>query len=405
MSIQTSVAQKVEVSNNFFQLDNNPYISQADKVLLSKVVNVNSRFSSVTRWDDVIIANRAQIENQTTPIVQRGQYITFNTDLLSTNSDQLQASDAWTKIATDLVKNFKDSPITGLQDPSMNKLFDPTITSGYLDVLKRLFADICNVKYRSTTFNSTYFDTLINRAVKNVSIITRYNGEPGVIDHETYIQFCQQNIVTLFALPGTYTASQIQLFLIVFRPWLIANYLVLLIRNTSDSVTSTKPRTLYMQSVVTIVFRLYMIQTYMVLKQLILSNVGIDDLIKFEVERMLQDIGGASGTTPTVFSELGNILSEAKSTNSEIMAVGSVLEQQKINLEKALANDVAANSRLKNWTIVFWVVFVLFVLLLALGITAVYLPENQVISAVSIYVSGIAILAVVVYWLVIAIKK
>jgi hypothetical protein len=160
-----------------------------------------------------------------------------------------------------------------------------------------------------------------------------------------------------------------------------------------------------MQSVVTIVFRLYMIQTYMVLKQLILSNVGIDDLIKFEVERMLQDIGGASGTTPTVFSELGNILSEAKSTNSEIMAVGSVLEQQKINLEKALANDVAANSRLKNWTIVFWVVFVLFVLLLALGITAIYLPENQVISAVSIYVSGIAILAVVVYWLVIAIKK
>lgn len=405
MSVQTSVAQKVDIVNSFFQLDNNPYVSNADKTLLSSVSDINAKFSSVTRWDDVIIANKIQIENQTTPIVQRGGYITFNTSLLSTNADQMKPSAAWTKITQNLVKNFKTNPITGLQDPAVNKLTQVSITNGYLDVLKHLFADICNLKYQSETFSSTFFDTLISHAVSNVGITTRYNGEPGVIDYQTYLQFCQQNIVTLFGMPGTYTAAQIQLFLIIYRPWLIANYLVQLIRNTSDSVKSVKPRTLYMQSTLVVVFRLYMVQTYMVLKQLLTSNVGLDDLIEFEVQMIQKDIGSADGATPAVFSELGSILSEATSTNKNIVAVGSVLEQQKINIEKALANDVAANSRLKNWTIVFWLVLVLFVLLLAMGITAIYLPDNKILSAVNIYVSAVAILAVVIYWLVIAIKK
>jgi hypothetical protein len=405
MSVLTSVAQKAEIQNRFFYVDNNPYVSDVDKILISKVVDINSQFSSVTRWDDVIIANRSQIENQTTPIVQRGQYISFNTSLTSTNADQLQPTDDWTRITQNLVQNFQNGPTTGLQDPSVNKLSDPNVTNGYLDVLKRLFADICNLKYQSTAFNSTFFDTLINKAVANVDITTRYNGEPGVVDYETYLQFCQQNIVTLFGMPGTYNASQLQLFLIIYRPWLIAYYLVRLIRNTNDSVTTQKPRTLYMQSVLKIVFRLYLIQTYLVLKQLVTSNVGLDDLIDFEVQMLLSDIGSTSGDSPVVFSELGSILSEASFTNTNIRAVGSVLEQQKINLEKALSNDVSASSRLKNWTIVFWIVFALFVVVLGIGIAAIYLPDNKILSPISIYTSAIAILAIVIYWLVVAIKK
>jgi hypothetical protein len=404
MSTVTSLAQLVEVRNNVFQIDKNPYISEADQILLRSVLNINSRFSSVTRWDEIIIATRTQIENQTTPMVQSGDYISFRQPITQYTP---QPSQDWTSVTTKLVTSFRSTPFRGLSDAGQNKLSNPDIPNGYLDVLKSLFTNICNSKYQSdSAFTSTYFDTLITDKIEKINVVININGEISVIPYDTYLILCQKAVVDIFA--KLYRAEHLQLFLVVFRPWLIVMYLSKLIRNTQDTAKTNKPRTLYIQTVLSVVFRLYIIQTYLVLKQLIINNVGLDDLISLELTLLRQETGGNRETVnavPTVFSELGNLLNVASETNTNIVAVGSVLEQQKINLEKALANDLSANSRLNNWMIVFWLVFTILVLILALGGATLYLSDNQDLKSTTIYICSTALIAIIIYWLVVAVKK
>lgn len=407
MSTVTSLAQMVEIRNNVFQLDNNPYISAADKTLLSSVLDINSRFSTVTRWDDIIIATKQDIENQTTLIMQRDNdnYITFSKNLSTTTP---QPSQEWTRVTQNMVKNFRDNPVGGLTDPSANNLTNHVITDGYLNVLKSLFREICNLKYQNEDhFRPDYFDRLTNHIRDNTDVQININGEISYISYSSYLRFCKDVIAGVLGT-GTYTATTLQIFLIVFRPWLIATYLTKLIRNIQDSATTNKPRTLYMQSVLSVVFRLYIIQTYLILKQLLTTNVNLNGLIEYERNLLLKQSGGteANNTQNTVvFSELGNILTVATETNNKIMAVGSALEQQKINLEKALANDISATSRLNNWMIMFWVVFSLLVLILSLGAVTIYMPDNEILRAITIYTCSTALLAIIIYWLVLAIKK
>jgi hypothetical protein len=340
-----------------------PYISQQDTTLLQQLLNIIQRFSSVTKWDTLILCTQQDI-NSYPDFTSTDSYFTIDKSTQPIEPGNLPSG--WQAIAGMIYVSMSSKD--GLMNS--NDMMTNITQMSYLNVFKELCTQVCNVK--GSFYNNNYFDSLIQQV--NASADKKLNKL------EDFLLSCK-NVITKLR-ETTYSEYDKRVFIVCFRPFLIALFIInnIFIKDVGASVNISKSDVLLVQYQAVLTFRVYMMQTMMLLLQLVYPTTSANlTKVTSVIDNEINLVGKLVnvGSNDAYFTQVATMLSENQQGSQKLYSMTSQIDNMKSNLEKAVVKQLSLVSQERRSFITMWVWISVMILFLAVCIVSVVITLKK----------------------------
>jgi hypothetical protein len=392
--------------------DSNPYLSAAEQSLSDEFFNIINKFSTATDWDQIIFTSIQDIKtgipdytNNTIPYS-----LQLKPDLTITQEMIDGKKSAWSKIGSMTYSAMREKDcincIACANINEKNDLMSMCTQSAYTDVFKKICLNVCNT-VTDKAYLDNKFDILINDILLTLSIVGSEQGQ-SYITLQNFLNNCKNKVYD----NDSYTLEDRKIFLVCFKPFLIACYIMSFIRinNVDEKVNQYKPSSLMIQLLACTAYRMYIIETILVLVQLTTSTDASNMylIVNYEIQAILKMISNDSNEFSSLFKDLRELIQKNQDSSVELQKITTNLDAAKANLEKAVHADASLEGSLKksNMFVILWIVLVVCLIITAavLGFLT-YKKHDSLYAFILFGVAGAICVGVLVNLFVMAIRS
>lgn len=342
------------------------FMTPSERLLVGELCNIPQSFSNITQWDHCIFSTRDSIA--AISLNPTSLYRIDNSNVSITSETLADVQNSWSKVGEAFYKSMLEK--SSIAVAANNSLLQSNTQLAYLDVLKELCINNLVTK-GYTQYNNNTFDPLITTLSNSVSIQQDDAGD-NFKTLTTYLGDCKKQIIGYTGL----VQDDIKAFLGCFIPFLVATYIVGFIKTVdkTSSLNDTKPTGFIPQIVAIFIFRLYLIQTSLVLVQVTpptkpSGRSALFNVANYEIDLMLKMLQTDLSNNSSYIGDIAVMLAQNRSKGESLDEITQRIVMAKANLDKAVANDQIINPSVKQSNIVkwIWIGTFIFTFLLLLG--------------------------------------
>ena len=359
------------------------FLDTEEKHLFYEIVDIIDNFSAKTQWDYIIFANETNALDLNTNDTGSYNLATYDLGALG-EADLNKAKDVvfsqvGKKVLTYMANN-------GLNVASQNDLMSPEVQRAYLHTLFYICNEaIVQKEIKQTAGGTTQYSIdSWTQLVEFIFFNTTIKTHDGYKSLNTYLLDVKRAVVSYAGI----SERDKKIFLFFMKPALVGLYIMRFIRVTtvnsqggmltSIAAENEKPNGFLIEVISMFVFRLYVVQTAMLLLKVTANTEAVSSLNQIiDAEKALITSMFDSSSENTYYSQLNEMMKQNKISGEQLQDTVLKLQMARNNLEKAVNNDIMVNGAVKRSYAWMYTWMSLFIVTVVVLVALVLLADNE----------------------------